>query len=117
MFSPIFKVGIAVAAGVLVSCASGSNEALIENLDRCAAFMRQIDSDSWPSADVIEEGADTFRRMQSEGAQGSVYLSFDPALALRNCAEMLGEYGRNEDARDMRSVARWYETRNREAFR
>ncbi len=115
----ILKASLASAAAcAVVSCASapGSNEGVVNNLERCTKFMREVESNRWPSADVIEEGTEKLRQVYSGQVKGSVFLGFDPEFALHNCAELFAEHSRHEEANEMEAAARWYKKRNAEAF-
>lgn len=115
----ILKASLAsVAACAVVSCTSapGSDEDVVNNLERCASFMREVESDKWPSADVIEEGTEKLKLVYSGKVKGSIHLGFDPEFALHNCAKLFTEHGRNKEANEMEAAARYYKKRNVEAF-
>ena len=143
MISVVPKVGLASAViCAVVACASTpkTDQNVVNSLERCASFMKEVESNRWPSAGVIDEGTKTLRRVFSGEIKGSadtgmflelgvydttvaylaptgsVNLAFDPVFALRNCAELFAEHGKRGEAREMETAARWYKQRNLEAF-
>ena len=105
-------VGMALT---VAGCATATNSdaAVIRNLERYVALLRETESNVWPSADVIEEGVGELRKQRSGGTSGSVYLGFSPAKALQSYATLLSERGQAAEAKEMEALAKWYTDCNR----
>ena len=108
-------VGMALAIAGCATVTKG-DAAVIKNLERYAALLRETESNVWPSADVIEEGVDELRKQRSGGTSDSVYLGFNPSKALQSYATLLSERGQAAEAKEMEALAKWYTDCNRARF-
>ena len=103
-----------------------SDAAVVENLKRYAALMRETGSNAWPPASVVDEGAEKLRQAYSVDDLGdtqiiapvadydfigvvkeSIFLGFNPSDELRKYAALLRDLGRAVEAKEMEVLAQW----------
>lgn len=85
-----------------------SDEAVVENLKRYAALLRETGSNAWPPDVVIDEVAENLRKGSSGETPGSIYLGIDPSGELRKYAALLHDLGRAVEAKEMEALADFY---------
>ena len=114
VFALIFGAGLAISG-----CTTGtkSDAAVVENLKRYAALMRETESNAWPPASVIDKGAEQLQQLYSGETKGSIYVGFNPSDELRKYAALLSNLGRVAEAKEMEALAQWYVERNIERFK
>ena len=94
-----------------------NSAAVVRNLERYAALLREMGSNTWPSADAINEGAKKLRESLRADVSGSVYIGFDPAEILQSYADLLSGRGQMAEAKEMEALAKWYTDCNLARFK
>ncbi len=124
VFTMFLGAGLAIAG---CATATQSDAAVVENLKRYAALMRESGINAWPPASVVDEGAEKLRQAYSDDDLGdtpiilpiadykfigvvkeSIYLGFNPSVELRKYAALLRDLGRAVEAKEMEALAQWY---------
>lgn len=100
-------LGMALAIAGCATATKG-DAAVVKNLERYAALMRETESNAWPVPEMIEEGVEKLRKQLSGGTSGSVYLGINPSQVLQNYASLLSERGQAAEAKEMEALADLY---------
>ena len=109
---------IPIVVGFLLAACSGTAEFsewdVVDGLEQYAVALQQEGRDQ--EAATFAAGAAKLRRMYA-GQEGSVFLGFNAATALRDYAALLRKRGQTVEAERMAALAEWDEKRNIEAFK